>query len=120
MSAPIEAPSARPATVARTVRVRGDVACEGPLSIEGELDGTIDADDVVIEAGARVRATIRAGRITIRGHASGELVAREVIRLAVTASVDGALTAPTIVIEDGARFQGTVQMDVALPEGVTA
>lgn len=120
MIEPIEArgPSARTAVLARSVRLRGDVACDGALTIEGELDGTIDASEVFVEAGARVRASIQAARITIRGQATGQLVARESILVAQTASVDGALSAPSIVIEDGARFVGTVEMDVALPEGM--
>src|SRR5436190_118058 len=108
-----------PGMIARGLKISGELSGDGDLVVEGEIQGSIHmSSSVVIEESARVEANIAAGRLTIRGHASGHLDAKERIEVRAGASVRGEIRAPSVVIEEGAAFSGRIHMDVGLPADV--
>ncbi len=96
--------------IARGSKASGKLTFRGPVKIEGEADGEISADEIVISASAVVSARIEASRITIAGTVSGEVTARERLELLATARVQCTISTPTLVLNEGARFEGDCKM----------
>jgi Polymer-forming cytoskeletal len=75
--------SAAPAILAESVSVTGEIYCNEPLTIEGEMEGSIDVTDhlLTIEARGNVRANVRAGEIDVLGSLQGNVEGTERISI---------------------------------------
>jgi cytoskeletal protein CcmA (bactofilin family) len=96
--------------IGKGTKVSGKLNFKEPARIEGEAEGEISGDEIVIAPGAVVTARIAAVRLTIGGHVSGEVIARERIELLSTARLRCTLTTPTLVLNEGAQFDGDCKM----------
>jgi len=96
--------------IGKGTRVSGKVNFRAPAKIEGEVEGEISGDDILIAQGATVSARIAATRITIAGQVSGEIIARERIELLPTARLKCTITTPSLVLNEGAQFDGDCKM----------
>lgn len=102
-------------------RVNGRIEGSAPLLVRGRVEGTIALRaPLVVAPEGSVDAAIEATVVTIEGTASGTIVATERAVFRDGARVTASVRAPALVIEDGAHVVGSIEMDVALPEGVTA
>lgn len=96
--------------IGKGTRVSGKVLFKGPARIEGEADGEITGDEIVVAAGAVVNARITAARVTVAGMLSGEIIASERVELVETARVRCSISAPRLVLTEGAKFDGECKM----------
>lgn len=98
------------AWIGKAVAVKGDVTCSQDLTIDGRVDGTITLGDhnLVIGAGAAVRANLAGRIVTISGAVTGDVKASEKVELHATGSVNGDIVAPRIAMAEGAVLQGRV------------
>jgi cytoskeletal protein CcmA (bactofilin family) len=89
--------------------VQGKLELDGPVRIDGEVEGEIHSKDTVaIGEGAIVSADIKAAAIIVAGVISGELSESRRIEVYSTAQVlQGSLTAPEMFIDQGAKIEGT-------------
>jgi cytoskeletal protein CcmA (bactofilin family) len=99
------------AWIGMAVRVEGKVISEEDLTIDGDVQGSIElgGHSLTIGQDARVRADLVAKTVTISGKVSGNIKAVEKVDLRATGSVDGNITAPRFVMADGATVLGKVQ-----------
>jgi len=90
-------------------RLNGKLSFDGPVQIDGEIEGEINSNDsVAIGEDAVVSANINAVAIVVAGAISGELSASQRIEIYPSAKVLlGSLTAPEMVIDEGAVIEGT-------------
>ena len=91
--------------VAEGVRLRGDLATEGDLHLDGALEGDLRVGQLTVGETGAVTGTIQADSIEIRGRVTGTIAARHV-RLWATARVDGDISSSELAIEAGAHFVG--------------
>lgn len=107
--------SADPATIGRSITIRGEVSGDEDLLIQGTVDGSVELRQHSVTVGpeGRVTARITARIVTIEGEVEGDLEAQEQIILRASARVNGDMTAPRVVLEDGATFRGMVDMSEA-------
>ncbi|MBV8454826.1 MAG: polymer-forming cytoskeletal protein [Deltaproteobacteria bacterium] len=96
--------------ISKGTKISGKLNFKEPARIEGEAEGEITGDEIVIAPGAVVTARIAAVRLTIGGNVSGEVIARERIELLSTARLRCTLTTPTLVLNEGAQFDGDCKM----------
>ena len=96
--------------IGKGTKVSGKLNFREPARIEGEAEGEITGDEIMIAPGAVVTARIAAVRLTIGGNVSGEIIARERIELLPTARLRCSLTTPTLVLNEGAQFDGDCKM----------
>ncbi len=82
----------------------------GTVRIEGEAEGEIVGDEVIIAEGAVVSAKITATRLTVAGTLSGEVVVRQRLELLATARLRCTLNTPTLILNEGAQFDGDCRM----------
>ncbi len=109
--APSPAGSEGRAYLDKGCKISGKLFFEGPVKIDGQVDGQIDANDTIfIGESAVVTAQIKAGSVTIAGKISGDIVASKRIEIRPAAKVFGNLTAPVLVVHEGAVFEGHCAM----------
>jgi len=99
------------AWIGRSVIVKGNVICSEDLTIDGQVEGTIELGDhsLTIGVGAGVKADLVAKIITISGAVKGNIIARDKVELRATSSVDGDIVAPRVVIAEGATLLGRIE-----------
>lgn len=99
------------AWIGRSVIVKGNVICSEDLTIDGQVEGTIElgGHSLTIGVGAGVKADLVAKTITISGAVTGNVVASEKVELQATGSVNGDILAPRFAMADGAILTGRVE-----------
>lgn len=100
------------ALLGRGARFKGKLTFEGRVRIEGELEGEILGDGVlVIGDGADVRANVEVGTLIVRGGVlRGNVTARQLIEIHREGAVHGDIQAPEIDIAKGCVFEGRCTM----------
>ncbi len=96
--------------IGKGTKASGKLSFRGPVKIEGEAEGEITGEEVVIATGAVVSARISASKVTIAGAFSGEVTARERVELMATARVQCTISTPSLVLNEGAQFDGDCKM----------
>ena len=91
--------------VAEGVRLKGDLATEGDLHLDGSLEGDLRVGHLTLGESGAVSGTIQADSVEIRGRVTGAITARQV-RLWATARVDGDISHAELAVEAGAHFVG--------------
>jgi cytoskeletal protein CcmA (bactofilin family) len=99
------------AFVGKGVEFKGTITYSGTVRIDGYLDGEIHTDGVVlIGEEAVIQAKITAGTVVCKGKVTGDVVAKECVKLRAPAVINGSVKAPVVSMEDGVLFNGTLEM----------
>jgi cytoskeletal protein CcmA (bactofilin family) len=100
------------AVLGRQVTVTGEIRSREPLTIEGEVEGTIDVTGhlLTVAAGGNVRASINAKEIDVLGSLEGNVEGADKIYIRAGARFLGNIRANGIVIEDGGFIRGKVDL----------
>jgi cytoskeletal protein CcmA (bactofilin family) len=94
--------------------VRGDLATEGTIRIDGRLEGSIIRSDVVvIGAKASVVGNIFAREVVVAGSVEGNITAESRVELDSAAVVIGDIVAGSILTHEGAQIRGKVVVRTA-------
>lgn len=101
------APAGRSHLVAGT-RIVGDITAPGLLEIQGQIEGRVTADSVVIEDRGTVDGEIHAAAVGIKGHFSGH-VAGGAVRIHANAQVSGTIRYDTLSVESGAEITASCE-----------
>src|ERR1043166_1538976 len=93
-SAPTSAVSA---VIGETIVIKGDIHSQEPLTIEGQVEGTIEAGEhlLTVASGGKVRANITARNIDVRGRVEGNVEATETVTSARMRNLSVTFTPPT-------------------------
>lgn len=111
---PAEAVGA-PATIGKSVQIRGEVKGSEDLLVDGVVEGTITLSDsrLTIGPNARVEANVSARDVVIVGSLNGDIQATGRVELRAGANLVGDIYAARLSIEENAMFSGKV--DLAQP-----
>ena len=91
--------------------VTGKLVFEGPVRIEGHVEGEITAQDaLVIGETAVVDAQINGTSIVIHGKVTGDVTARKRLEIQAPGKVFGNISVPSLVIHEGVVFEGQCTM----------
>ena len=99
------------AWIGKAVRVEGRIIGAEDLTIDGDVEGSIElgGHSLTIGQDARIKADLLAKTVTISGKVTGNVKAVEKVDLRSTGTVDGNITAPRFAMADGATVIGKVQ-----------
>jgi len=99
------------AWIGKAVRVEGKVISEEDLTIDGNVQGSIElgGHSLTIGQDASIRADLLAKTVTISGKVTGNVKGVDKVELRPTGSVEGDITAPRFVMAEGATVLGKVQ-----------
>lgn len=99
------------AFVGKGVEFKGTISYGGTVRIDGYLDGEIHTDGVLlIGEDAVIQAKITAGTIVCKGKITGDVIAKERVKLRAPAVMNGSVKAPVLSMEDGVLFNGALEM----------
>ncbi len=96
----------------KDITVTGEIRSREPLTIEGEVEGTIDVAGhlLTIALSGNVRASIKAKQIDVLGSLQGNVEGADKIYIRNGARFVGDIQALGIVIEDGGSICGKVEL----------
>jgi len=99
------------AFVGKGVEFKGTISYSGTVRIDGYLDGEIHTDGVLlIGEDAVLQAKITAGTVVCKGKITGDIVAKEQVKLRAPAVLNGSVKSPLLSMEDGVLFNGSLEM----------
>ena len=90
----------------------GKLTFEGRLRIDGEFEGQIFSDDVLIlGSSAEVRAKVEVGSLIIRGGKMwGDVRAKRLVEIYAPGKLMGNIEAPQVFLDKGVVFEGNCTM----------
>ena len=100
------------AVLGKSVMVKGQIHSREDLTIDGEVEGTVELSEHRLTVGpnGRVQATIKAREIVVLGAVHGNVEATDKIDIRKDAKLIGDIKTARIVIEDGAYFKGSIDI----------
>lgn len=102
------------AFVGKGVSFKGVISYNGTVRIDGNLDGEIHTEGVLLVGeDAVLTAKITAGTVVCKGKITGDISAREKVKLRAPAVVNAGVKAPLLAMEEGVVFNGTLEMSQA-------
>ena len=105
------------------VSFKGVISYNGTVRIDGNLDGEIHTEGVLLVGeDAVLTAKITAGTVVCKGKITGDISAREKVKLRAPAVVNAGVKAPLLAMEEGVVFNGTLEMSqtgTREPQGTT-
>ncbi|WP_424931465.1 bactofilin family protein [Amaricoccus macauensis] len=110
---PIPSPAPKKAKPAASVlssdiTITGNVRSSGDIQIEGNIEGDVRAQTLIVGETATVKGEVIADEVITHGRVIGRLRGLK-IRLSSSARVEGDIIHKAIAIESGAQFEGSVQ-----------
>lgn len=109
-----------PSIVSGDLRVVGDLTSKGEIHVDGNIEGDIRCQVLVIGQSGTVTGQIFADSVRVHGTLTGQIRARSVF-LAATARVVGDISHESLAIEPGAFLEGHCgRMEKSEPKAVSA
>ncbi len=110
------------AVIGRNMLIIGKVQSSEDLYVDGEVRGTLEAENCRLTIGPNGKATAgaKAREVDVQGRIDGNVVTQEKISIRNGGQLVGDITAAGIVIEDGAYFKGSIDIVRRPPEASTA
>jgi cytoskeletal protein CcmA (bactofilin family) len=98
--------------IGKSVVIKGELNGSEDLTIEGQVEGTIQLREHVLTIGpnGRIKAQVFAKSVIVLGEVTGNVTATEKDDIRDNGSVDGDIVAPKVAIAEGAHFRGSVDM----------
>jgi cytoskeletal protein CcmA (bactofilin family) len=85
----------------------GTISVNGSIRVDGRFEGKLNVSDtLVIGKTGKVRAEVETKLATIAGNLSGEVNAREGVKLQAGSHFEGNIYTKNLVIEEGVYFDG--------------
>jgi cytoskeletal protein CcmA (bactofilin family) len=98
--------------IGKSILIKGELSGSEDLTIEGQVEGTIQLRDHVLTIGpnGKIKAGIFAKSVIVLGEVTGNVNASDKVDIRDNGSVDGDVVSPRVAIAEGAHFRGTVDM----------
>ncbi|MCX7965136.1 MAG: polymer-forming cytoskeletal protein [Syntrophorhabdaceae bacterium] len=90
---------------------KGDISVKGALRIDGEIEGTIIADNLIVGEKAYIKGDINVKNASIGGRIEGNINAEELVEIGSKGCVNGNITTAKISIAEGGIYNGKISMD---------
>lgn len=94
------------------VRIVGDIITQGEMQIDGQVEGDIACQTLVVGEGARITGEVTAETVRVHGELNGKIHAGT-IRIAKSAKVVGDISHDSLEIEAGAQIEGHIARKAA-------
>jgi len=90
----------------------GEITFKDMLRVNGHVAGSISSENgtLIVDASARVDASIDVAVAVIAGVVNGDVVGRERVELGQQAIIHGNISTPNLSMKPGATFQGDCRM----------
>ncbi len=101
-----------PASIGKSVQIRGEVKGSEDLLVDGVVEGTITLTESRLTIGphAKVQANVSARDVVVIGTLDGDIQATGRVELRAGANLKGDIHAARLSIEENAMFSGKVDL----------
>jgi cytoskeletal protein CcmA (bactofilin family) len=98
--------------IGKSIVIKGELNGSEDLTIEGQVEGTIQLRDHVLTIGpnGHIKAQVFAKSVIVLGEVLGNVTASEKVDIRDKGSIDGDIISPRVIIAEGAHFRGSVDM----------
>ena len=106
------APSRQTAVLGPSITIKGTLAGDEDLVVEGRVDGEISfpKHTVTVSKSGKIKADLKCKNIFVEGQVRGNLYGEEVVVIRASGKVNGNAVAPRVSLEDGCHFHGSIDM----------
>ncbi|MFM1887668.1 MAG: hypothetical protein RL026_2825 [Pseudomonadota bacterium] len=94
--------------VGEGVSIQGSIQLPGTIRINGTVEGTVEAREVLVGATGRITGKVSSDVADIHGQVRESLVVRERATVRSTGRVEGSFTYRSIAIEHGGVIEGRI------------
>ncbi len=94
--------------LAEGLKIEGNVIAEGKIRIDGEINGDIKGDYIILGETSKVKGNVLSEFIVIMGTVEGNITSREV-EIKTTGKVRGDIVTQKLSIEPGASIEGNIR-----------
>ncbi len=99
------------AFVGKGVEFKGTISYNGTVRIDGLLEGEIHTEgNLLVGEAAVITAKVSAGMVVCKGKITGDIEAKEKVKLRAPAVINGSVKTPLLSMEEGVLFNGTLEM----------
>ncbi len=96
--------------ISKDVTIKGELTTEGIVRIDGNFEGTIRADGLIIGKTGEIKGDVAAREIMVDGNIEGNINAKEIIEINTDGKVQGDIQTFKLIISEGAFFIGRSSM----------
>ena len=89
---------------------RGDIETKGTLRIDGQMEGHVQADWIILGEKSSVTGYLTARGIIVGGRIDGNLNAKEIVEIKSKGHVMGDICSVKMTVAEGAIFDGRSSM----------
>jgi cytoskeletal protein CcmA (bactofilin family) len=89
---------------------KGDIDTKGTLRIDGTMEGSVNADWLILGEKALLKGDVTARGIVVGGRIEGNLKAKEIIEIKAKGQVYGDVSTSKLTVEEGGLFDGRSSM----------
>ena len=97
-----------PSIIAQGFSVKGNIACDGDIQLDGTVEGALHTYSLTIGVTGEVRGEVTAKRVRVLGRVVGPIRA-SAVELGRTARVTGDIRYETLTVEPEAQVDGHLQ-----------
>jgi cytoskeletal protein CcmA (bactofilin family) len=101
--------------IERNSKFSGQLKFSGAIAIDGQVEGELVAERIVVHEGGVVNATIEGNTVVIAGNVKGDVYARNELEILPSGVVHGSVTSPAINVRRGGRVEGRCAIGVPRP-----
>jgi cytoskeletal protein CcmA (bactofilin family) len=100
------------AWVGKSVVFRGDLISSEDMTIDGQIEGSIEVRDHHLTVGpnATINAEVTARVVTVFGKVTGSVTSKDKVEIRSGASVEAEIHCQSLAIQEGAYYCGKVDM----------
>ncbi len=98
--------------IERNSKFSGQLKFSGAIAIDGQVDGELVAERVVVHEGGIVNATIEGNTVIVAGTVKGDIYARNELEILPSGVVHGSVTSPTLSVRRGGYVEGRCAIGV--------
>jgi cytoskeletal protein CcmA (bactofilin family) len=120
MSLGAEIPAVK-AVLGKNVMIQGQIRSREDLTIEGEVDGTIEMLEhrLTIASDGKIRADVKVREMEVRGSVQGKVEAVDKVFIRKSAQLVGDIHSAGIIVEDGGYIKGSIELSRKPADGQT-
>ena len=97
--------------IGKDTSMSGSIEAKGIVHVEGYFEGEITTEDeVIIGAGAKAKANVKSGSVTLAGIIEGNVEAFNRLLIRSGGELLGDISTGVLAVEDGAVFKGNCDM----------
>ncbi len=93
--------------LSKELKVSGNIKAEGKVRIDGQIEGDIEGDYVILGASSAVTGNVNADILIVQGTIKGN-IRSETLELKASSVVEGEIFAKNFIVEQGSTISGKV------------